>query len=168
VKFKLKVPDTALFDVNKAKRLFQNDFDRYLDDSLSYIQANIKSEAPVFDGLMRDTIHTERDNLIGRVVSGVDYAVAVNEGRRPGKTPPPSSALIGWISRSAKGRSWFSKLKASNPNITLSSAAYILARSIGRKGFKNDFWDRGADKSERRVKLNGEKLLKKITEGLVK
>ncbi len=168
MQLKFKVPNTALFDPVKAKALFSKDINIYLDKSLMTIQSNIKVEAPVFEGQLRNSIHTERDNLIGRVISGVDYAVVLNEGRKPGATPPPSSSLIGWIRRSAKGRSWFAKMQSSYPKITLQSAAYILARSIGKKGFKNDFWDRGIDKSVRQVKLNGEKLLKIITEGLVK
>jgi len=167
--YSFKVPPTALFDVEKAKELFSNDIRVYLNTVLPITQTNIKQEAPVgVTSQLRNTIYTEVKETEGRVYSGVDYAVVVNEGRAAGKTPPPPDALINWIRLSAGGRAWFAAIRSKYPNMTVKAASFILARSIGKKGFKNDFFDRGIKKSKNYIKVEAGRLLKKIAEGLCK
>jgi hypothetical protein len=53
------------------------------------------------------------------------YAIIIERGRRPGATPPPVKALIPWVKR---------KLGVSTAEAK--GVAYVVARSIGRKGTK--------------------------------
>lgn len=59
-------------------------------------------------------------NLTSKIGPSVAYGLYVEKGRRPGKPPPPISAIRRWATR--KG--------------IPESALYVLARSIGRKGIK--------------------------------
>lgn len=59
-------------------------------------------------------------DVIGIVGANTVYAEVVEKGRRPGKTPPPVSAIKKWLKR-----------VGGDPN-----AAFVIARSIGEKGVK--------------------------------
>ena len=77
--------------------------------------------------------------LEGRVGPSVRYGAPVEFGRRPGRMPPPD-ALLGWVRRHwsprgttaragrARNRAWGAR------EGELRSAAFVLARAIGRRG----------------------------------
>ena len=58
-------------------------------------------------------------------ISAIDYFKYVDEGRKPGKMPPIKPI-----------QSWVSKRGIIIANQTLSQTAFVIARSIGRKGIK--------------------------------
>jgi hypothetical protein len=53
------------------------------------------------------------------------HAVFVEGGRRPGARPPPSSALLAWVT-----------LKLGLTGKQAQSAAFLIARAIGRRGLR--------------------------------
>lgn len=55
-----------------------------------------------------------------------DYAQYVISGRRAGAKPPPIAPLIAWMKR--KG--------ISSPDVSINRLAFLIARSISRKGIK--------------------------------
>jgi hypothetical protein len=70
------------------------------------------------------------DNLMIRLHSE-PYLINVDQGRKPGSKPPPSSAILPWIKlRGIKGRDSKGKF------ITDKSLAFVIARSIGIKGIR--------------------------------
>jgi hypothetical protein len=168
MRYEWKVPDIPLFNPELASKEIKNDIAASLDKMTSVLQANIKLQTP--RGVSRNlwnNINTYQSELMGRVSADTDYAVVLNEGRRPGARRPPASALVRWIIKSSAGVAWFAKIRAANPRITVRQAAYILARSIGRKGFKNDFFDRGVDQSSAYITKEANDLLSRIKASMV-
>lgn len=90
--------------------------------------------APVNEGRLRGTIHEVVEGDLTRIVSpGVRYGVWVELGRAAGERPPPPLALLSWvkghpalIAKILKGRR--------ETESAILGVAYIIARSIGRKG----------------------------------
>ncbi len=58
-------------------------------------------------------------------ILGADYLKYVDKGRRPGATPPPVSKILPWVKSK--------KLKFGKSDL---QTAFIVARSIGKKGIK--------------------------------
>lgn len=70
------------------------------------------------------------DNLMIRLHSE-PYLINVDQGRRAGAKPPPSSAILPWIKlRGIKGRDSKGRF------ITDKSLSFVIARSIGIKGIR--------------------------------
>lgn len=60
-------------------------------------------------------------------------------GRRPGKKAPPSSTIERWL-RTPHGQKAFNKMKRGNRKLTIKQAAFVIARSIGRRGIPAMKW----------------------------
>jgi len=91
--------------------------------SVIAIEGDAKRLAPVDRGQLRRSLTHEvkasgRD-VVGTAGTNLLYARFVEEGRRPGKMPP-IAAIAGWASR-----------HGIEPD-----AAFLIARSIGRRGTK--------------------------------
>jgi hypothetical protein len=84
-----------------------------------------KGAVPVDMGGLRRSITSEIQPLSGRVFTPLAYAAAVDQGRRPGSTPPPPQALVGWMARHG-----------------MTGSPWVLARAIGRRGTKGRFFMR--------------------------
>lgn len=105
--------------------------------SLDVAEAQIASRTPVNSGTLRAGISTEMHgtstNLQGIVLNPVMYALPVEDGRKPGKMPPVEAIQL-WVIRKGIG-----------PRGDSRSTAFVIARSIGRRGtkgahmFKNGF-----------------------------
>ena len=66
-------------------------------------------------------------------IDGESYLRFVDKGRRPGSKPPPVSKIMKWMdARGIKGRD-----KKTGKFIPKRQAAFMIARSIGKKGFRN-------------------------------
>jgi hypothetical protein len=69
-------------------------------------------------------------------VIGEKYITAISDGRGAGNRPPPSTAILNWMKaknirlRDSKGR--FAVLS----EYKMRGIAYVIARSIGREGYK--------------------------------
>lgn len=92
--------------------------------SVVAIEADAKRRVPTdTHNLQRSITHevtTQGTSIIGRAGTNQPYAEAVEKGRRAGAPPPPSNALLGWMGR-----------KGIDPSL-----AFVIARSIGRKGIR--------------------------------
>ena len=93
-----------------------------------------KQEAPVgVDGVLRASGHVEVPKREGSRLTvrlgyggaAKSYANVIHEGRKPGSRPPPSQALVPWV-----------KKKLFVPEAEAASVAFVVARSIGKKGTK--------------------------------
>ena len=74
------------------------------------------------------------------VQNDAPHAVYVEEGRRPGAPPPPTSALIPWIRRkftNLKGRDERGRYaRAQDTEAIYARLAFVIARAIGRRGLR--------------------------------
>ena len=64
---------------------------------------------------------------VGELHNPLDYAWAIEAGRKPGNMPPPDSLLL-WVTR-----------KLGVTGQAAKSLAFVIARSIGQKGTKGFF-----------------------------
>lgn len=80
--------------------------------------------------------------------STAQYADVIEKGRRPGSKPPPSSAILKWMNQKnirlqKKGGGFIKETPALRRN-----AAFMIARSIGKKGIEGIHYYRDAVESE--------------------
>ena len=87
-----------------------------------------KQVAPRDTGALKRSIHAAVKPTSARVFSNLNYAAVVEFGRRPEQRGPPPHALLGWLRRHG----------------IPASAAYVVARSIGRRGIKGRFFMKAA------------------------
>jgi hypothetical protein len=68
-------------------------------------------------------------------IKALDYMATVDGGRRKGAKPPPSDAIITWMRiKNIQGRD-----KKTGKFIKQKSAAFLIARAIGKRGIKPTF-----------------------------
>lgn len=85
-------------------------------------------------------------------IKALDYFDYVDGGRRKGAKAPPTDAIVKWMNvRGIKGRN-----RKTGKFITQKSAAFLIARSIGKNGIKPVF---AVKKSLRKLKSLQAKLL---------
>jgi len=66
------------------------------------------------------------------VINIPEYAIFIENGRRPGSTPPPIAIILRWIQRKRiKGRN-----RVNGRFISNNSLAFMIARAIGRRGIR--------------------------------
>lgn len=95
--------------------------DAALDESMEYLKREIQAGMPVDQGLGRGSIFTaHRGEGVGVVGSPLIHVLVMEEGRRPGATPPPVGPIQGWLSRHGMD----------------AKLAFAVARAIGRRGMK--------------------------------
>ena len=85
--------------------------------------ANAPSFSGELAGSMSSRVTSDRSVVIGEVYSSASnpiYPLVMEYGRTPGKKPPPTSAIVVWV----------------EAVLGDASLAYVVARSIGRKGIK--------------------------------
>lgn len=96
--------------------------------ALSILEQEITTRTPVNFGHLRGSIYTEMNgtpvSLEGKAATNILYGWPVERGRQPGKMPPVDAIEL-WVVR--KGLA-----KAGTPEAK--SAAYLIARAIGRRG----------------------------------
>ncbi len=107
----------------------QPEFDRAMGEALAVLEGEIVGRTPVNTGFLRQSFgSTQRRTpmgIEGEVRSIATYAAPVEFGRLPGKMPPVD-AIEYWVRR---------KLGITGDR-EARSAAYVIARAIGRKGTK--------------------------------
>jgi hypothetical protein len=91
--------------------------------------------APKDTQALARSILADPQPLMGRVYTTLAYADVADKGRRPGSAPPPKQALYGWLDRHGIPR----------------SAAWVIARAIGRRGVKGRFFWRAAERAVRQA-----------------
>jgi hypothetical protein len=103
---------------------------RAIGDLLKVGVDSARAGMPKDIGTGRTSIVSAQRGLMGVVSSPLAHVSIMDQGRRPGAKPPPTTALAGWASRHG-----------------FRGSLFVLARSIGRKGIKGKFfYQKAADK----------------------
>ena len=170
VKWEFKEPrNSGLFDLVYARAKLPPVIQKGLNEITGTVYTNVFFRVPVASGNLRNSLQESIESRTGRVffvAPGSRYAAFADQGRAPGRQPP-TSALMRWIRTTRQGQAY---LRAVTPSITrgrkmsmtriLQSAAFILARKIGRKGTEgHDFWDPAIDASQDDIKRIEAKLI---------
>lgn len=114
------------FNLKGALEDLGADFIKELTNQL--LSADKNATGDLIRSLDYDVVETI-DGFFLNILSS-DYLKYVDEGRKPGKMPPPSK-FIKWIN--AKGIKFKNK---KGKIISKESTAFVIARSIGKKGIK--------------------------------
>ena len=117
-------------------KLYEKAVANLMEDMAIIGERTAKQRAPRDTGALKRSIHSAVKPTSARVFSNLNYAVPVEYGRGRGKRMPPPNALHGWLRRHG---------------IPV-SAAYVVARAIGRRGIKGRFFMKAAEEAIR-VKL---------------
>jgi len=145
----LKAADNGLREIGAVGSSKVQDRIRGTTDSRGY-------KGRVDKALMVKSITAGRPRRSGERVTQETFSqppasqwTIVNElGRRPGKKPPPPKVIESWLKRTQKGRSFLMRVKADlqkarrkvpSDAILAARMAFIVARSIGRKGVPGIF-----------------------------
>ncbi len=95
---------------------------RAREDALEFLRDAVRAGTPVDQGIGRDSVRIEEYgtsvNFGGRVVSDEFHMLVLEEGRTPGKRPPPTGVIEAWLER-----------QGADPGL-----AFVVARAIGRRG----------------------------------
>lgn len=137
---------------------------RAVSNTARVMEADAKKFAPVDQGRLRSSIYTEMDAdglgaTVGPSLPPIDIVMEL--GRKPGSRMPPVSALIPWVHRhgmtpriKAKnifvmGRNVGKEAAASAYDANVRSIAFLIARSIARKGTRpHRYMQLAADRAE--------------------
>lgn len=134
----------------RTPQLTEDSLRRTLTSSLLLLEADAKRSAVRDTGRLGGSINYRIDGayprLEGRVGPGVRYGSVVEFGRRAGARMPPVDALIGWVRRhwlprgasiaGARFRGRARNAAWRGREAELRSAAFVLARAIGRRGIQ--------------------------------
>lgn len=166
---KFKVPKSALFVPQKFTALMAKTTNVAVNDMTEVLKFNIRKEAPVgATTQLKNTVQSTVNKNVGRVFTGVDYAVVIEKGRRAAPVARGANLKI-WIRRSKKGQAYFAALKSKYKNITLAGADFLLRRSLKNKKRNPDpFFERGINDSKSTLRKIQSDTLKKMAIGLTK
>jgi len=140
-------------------RVVKDETVKAMTRSVVSIEADAKRRVPTdTHNLQRSITHevvSPSTSVIGRAGTNQPYAEAVEFGRSAGSAPPPPDALLGWMRR--KGID--------------AELAFVVARSIGRKGIRpRPFMKPGYDVN--RLKISRElgsalmeRIMKRVANG---
>jgi len=112
-------------------QLWATEYGTAMQASVTLIAAQAKIGAPYFRGRLTSSMlsrvtHDAR-GVVGEVYSSITdsvYPLVMEYGRRKGAKPPPVAAITPWV---------IAKFGDA-------SLAYVIARSIGKKGIKGHFF----------------------------
>lgn len=129
--------------------------EKYGEALVIQIVQELKDAGKEATGTLAKSVDYELIEALDKIsvgIKAVDYFEYVDSGRRKGAKPPPSDAIVKWMK--VKG------IKGRNPKtgkfIPQKSAAFLIARSIGKNGIKPVF---AIKKSLRKLKSLQAKLL---------
>ena len=116
-----------------AEPFIENEMRKAMQQSVDVVEGQVKGRTPVNTGQLRNSIATQVKgnmlNMQGLIMSPLAYAIVMEEGRTPGAKQPPTGPIELWVIR--KG--------IATAGTESRQAAYVIARSIGRKGIKGLF-----------------------------
>jgi hypothetical protein len=131
----IKGLDKQIYLLDHYDHLWNTEFGTAMQASVITIAEATKISAPYFRGRLTSSmlskVTREQSGLVGEVYSSITdsvYPLVMEYGRRPGAKPPPVAAIMPWVvAKFGDG-----------------SLAYVIARSIGRKGIKPHYFLRKA------------------------
>jgi len=126
-----------------------------------------RGKAPRDTGTLAGSFMSESSSTMARIWSPRKYALAVEQGRAPGKMPPPA-ALLGWVQRHTGTFSIRTRRRLGGTSQAASdrSVAFLIARAIGRRGIKGRFFMKAtAAKITGRMPVEMARLVREIRGG---
>lgn len=164
----IRYPDVPIYAPERARRVVFELAQTFFNLGLQEIAGRISEAAPVgvtgnlaqsFGGGASgglDVRGATIETLEGRVFSSLPYAVVIDQGREPGRRPPPVDAIALWVER-----------VLGIGGAETENVAYVIARSIGRKGIKGrQFVAEGVEKATPRLDQIFASLADAIATGL--
>lgn len=140
--FEIKIKNLAEF-----QRMFKKAPDKVKDEfSAALNKLAVRTQAMAVETARNKKIHST-GNLIQQikwkkigqlayaVISGADYSLFVEEGRKPGKWPP-YKPIFEWVQRHYQRFSGFKTKKSKAAQADIKNIAFLIQRKIGRKGIK--------------------------------
>jgi hypothetical protein len=108
----------------KAPAAVERELEFGLDRWAAEVARNARELAPKSFSLLTNSIRSIVAGRLKRIVApGVNYALAVEQGRRPGRQPGTGNGLMAWV-----------RQKTGLSGAELERTTFLIARSIGRKG----------------------------------
>jgi len=147
------------FEWAKAPEALLKRLANAIDETAAVGQAEARLGAPVFTGELANSIQIRAAQLVasppallmrGEVVTNVAHGVVMEEGRRPGARQPPFGPIRRWVYLLVRrGRMDVRWTGEKDEQDQIDSAAFVIARSIGRKGISpRRFMAKAAEKIE--------------------
>lgn len=148
IAFTWKIPQKPIYNAALAIPYLAKNRINVFNKILPIIQSGIVIKTPVgATSRLRNSILTKVEGDTGSVFTDLEYAVAVNDGRRA--APVAASAdpsLSKWIRLSKRGQQFFAALKQKNPNITVEGAIFLLKRGKKAKATPGqNFFEKGIE-----------------------
>jgi hypothetical protein len=108
--------------------------DMFGQDLIKQLAIELLAAGKDASGTLIKSLDYEVIELIGNLyvnIEAADYLQYVDKGRRPNKKAPPTQAIVKWMDiRGIKGRDKKGRF------IKKQTAAFLIARSIGKNGIK--------------------------------
>lgn len=168
IKYKWNVPKAPIFHSKEAATYFKNNRLKIFSSIMPVLQSGVVSSTPVgASGLLRKSfvITYGKD---ARLTSSLQYAAAVNDGRRA--APVDLSAkegIIKWIRLTNRGQAYFAALREKYKKITHEQAAFLLMRSKKRRKTPGQFFfEAGLESVQKVVRGVYVRILKDMANGL--
>jgi len=116
----------AAFEGKQLKRALDRLGKDYVKEIIRQLEINNKkASGRLIKSIKYDVVRND-NNSWELQISSAGYLTNVDKGRRPNRKPPPVSAILPWVKQ--KGIKIMGK--------TDKTTAFIIARSIGKKGIK--------------------------------
>lgn len=170
ITFKWKVPKSPLFDSKLAGPFLAKNRKLVFASIMPLYQTSIIMGAPVgASGLLRKNILIHYGDKKSAISNDVEYAAAVNDGRRAAPIAMEAQlSLEKWVRLSSAGQSWFSSLKSKYKKITVEQAVAILRRTKKKKKTKGQrYFEKGIENAGDAVNKQLEIILSKMKEDIV-
>ncbi len=123
--------DEAIARLEAYDRISSEELERAMNESVKAIAATAAERAPKWSGnlanSMTSRVFSTASYIIGEVYSSASnpiYPLVMEYGRRAGAKPPPVEAIRPWVA----------------DKLGDESLAFVMARSIGRKGIKPHYF----------------------------
>ncbi|MBF0453634.1 MAG: HK97 gp10 family phage protein [Magnetococcales bacterium] len=114
--------------MRQAPDLLMEHVDRFLRQGALEVAREARNRTPMAFSTLRQSISRRKQGPADYLVSaGADYAAYVEEGRKPGGKPPPRWMIEAWINVGKK-------IQPHNPDMSSRDLAYVISRSIAKKG----------------------------------
>ena len=111
---------------DKAPAILLNRLEQAVGRGAGEIAREAKRNAPKAHSHLVNSIRVRREQDLARMIGpNMDYGAYVEQGSSPGGRPPRQT-ILDWIR--VKG------IQPNQPNMTQSSLAFVISRSIARKG----------------------------------
>lgn len=106
--------------------VLEKHLDRAIGRTVQEMARSARRHAPKAVSTLVNTIKPEQPSALeGRVVVGVDYARAVEEGTAGGRFPPVDN-ILDWVK--------VTRQVPDDPSLSPDDLAFVIARSIARRG----------------------------------